>query len=294
MAVLNVKKNWSQKRAEITTDGRSYEESYTILTDSATTSMIDVRNAAGLPTVDVNFFPGDPAAVCRRVSPVSLSPTLWIASVAYSTQAGTFEGSPLDAPPEIEWDGAEYTEDAYNDYDGNPFLNSAGMPYDPQPVIRNDAILIVRRNLLTINYANMQAYRGAVNSDYFFTNPGQARMRKWNAKIIYDGPLTYWQSEWQIQFKEGLSNQPDGSGGAAKAWFVRVLDQGLHENINAVPGAPVSNPDDLRPIYVMGQQVSSPYPLDGAGLAHAGGPNVFHEWRPPGMRILPFSTLGIL
>jgi hypothetical protein len=301
MTVVNVTKKWSGRPGEKATDRRVLSDGYEVLTDSVTDDQNVVLGAPGLPALNTGF-PTDGFATLRRLIPRPIGPLFWEVEAVYETEPLSGinpDPNPLNAPPEILWTTTKALEPIDRALNAAnqavvPIINSSRQMFDP-PVSADlsDPVLIVTRNKADINVGQLLGYVDSVNSDFFFAEPGQARIISIEAPLIYYTPFNYYRITYQIQFRRGIDAVPNGPGGAltggpAKAWHKRIADMGTVE-WKTVPGFPVALP---WAIMTGGVVAGAPVPLDGDGKRNTTGNLVWLEFKV--YRTANFSALGIL
>ena len=165
--------------------------------------------------------------------------------------------NPLEAPTEVTWSSATYTEPVTVDIDGKAVVNSAGQPFDP-PLTQERHPVVA-----TIVY-NSESYNPntALNfQDYVNDGPATianlknvpARM----AKILEIGAVQqYWEdiSYWRVTVKVEVNNAKWDVG---QGWDRRILDQGIYEK-----------DDDDKTVRMRtddGEEVTEPLKLNGSG-----------------------------
>lgn len=157
--------------------------------------------------------------------------------------------NPLDEPPEVDGEGAQFEEIADQDRDGNPIVNSAGDPFDP-PLTKDDSRPVVRvvRNEPTFSLALAYQYRDKVNGQAWLgAEPRTVKAAPVKFRRLFHPTCGfYFQVAYEFAFNP-------------KGWTRRPLDAGLRQKVDGA----------FEPIKDKGEPVSAPVPLDGAGQALA-------------------------
>ena len=270
---------------------------------------IMAETANGIPQLG-EAYPGDDS---RRVVSVIAKPSsetrlVYVVTCEYSTTATEnntgSNDNPLAEPAEIIWDFEESNEPRYVDGNGYAILNSAGMTFDPPPTfIISDPVLIVSQNLATFSAALAIQYKDAVNSDYFFGPPGQAKCKGRSGSKQFRNNVTYWRVTTRIVFREVYTTGSVPIFGTINpgGWYQAILDEGKYTHIT--PSAPTaSNPaggSDKKPILdSSAKQVIDPVRLDGEGnrlpQSDPYGVNYSSVFRfVPPFKSLPFAALNL-
>jgi hypothetical protein len=239
---------------------RTYQRTFKVVTDDR-----KVGAKAVLAAVPVAFrdaytnglaaaAPGyetDTGAFCQAKNAQCTSPDgrTWTVTVDYAPfdPNSQQDENPLDEPPQMDWDAADFEEVVEQDVDGNPVINSAGDPFDP-PLTRDNSypILVITRNEATFSPGLAYSYRNKVNAATFFgSGPRTVRCRPIVGKKQYHAAFgTYYQVTYRFEFN------PDG-------FDKNVLNQGLRRKAGT----------DRKAITTKeGQPISSPVPLDADGV----------------------------
>jgi len=230
MAVVNVTRKWSGKSLEKSDDGRTLVEFYTVLLDAIETNENVITNAPGVPPMNSPYM-FDLFMRLARKRGTPIGPLLWEVECVYMAVGSGEQGEdPVDMTPRISWRGATSIVAIDNDADGKPITNTAGENLDPPASAEiGDPVLVIQRNSLSVNPAALRLYHHAVNSDFFIAEPGQAKLIRWDADEVKQGDLIYYSHVIEIQFREGLPLQLDGTGGPSKAWYERRVNEGYRE-----------------------------------------------------------------
>lgn len=195
------------------------------------------------------------------------------------------QSNPELVPPQLSWDHEIDHKAQMVDLDGNPYLNSAGMPFTPAP--QDDTayhVLVIERNELSWSRANAQKWSFSVNSDIFLgAPPGTAQSTPPKAKQDYFGRKMFWKVIYRIRFKPDTVIPGLGGlvGGVVKddidTWQATYLDQGLYQKAGQGTGIGGAAAHiyfhQPVPILRFGHQVSQPVLLDGNGRPAKPGPD---------------------
>jgi hypothetical protein len=161
---------------------RSYSYTMIVETTSPNDGPAVVRFAAGMPHENVTHYSfgneTDFSALCRKLSPKAVSPTLWEVDVTFSTKVvGPRKGdpaqqvnNPLDRPPIVRFRTQRTEYVMVEDLNRKPFINSAGMPYDPELCKRGRSlgILSIQANLEFPDYSTWGALIDGINDKAFY------------------------------------------------------------------------------------------------------------------------------
>ncbi len=178
--------------------------------------------------------------------------------------------NPLEAPTEVAWSSATYSEPVTVDIDGNAVVNSAGQPFDPpltqdrHPVV---ATIVYNSESYDPNTAlNFQDYVNDAPATIANLENVPERM----ARILEIGATQqYWEdiTYWRVTVKVEINNEPlwdeDGDH-EGQGWDRRVLDQGLFEKITVGEGEEAED-KTVRMRTDDGEEVTEPLKLDGEG-----------------------------
>ena len=267
MAVVNVKESWSGKGLGRSKDGRTAAAAFTVLLDAIPTDLGEVLGASGIPRIG-DGYPGDE---WLRVSNVgnarAIGPMLFEVPVTYEREGDGDQDSPLDAAPDIRWDTVSSTEAKDFDANGDAITNSAGVPFDPPLTFEvNDRRLSYSRNEASYDPVAAGEFDNVTNGDEFLGwPPGTVLCKPITGDSKHEGELWYSHTRYEFIFRKGIEEK-NGVGGPEKAWYRRVLDQGLGELDDP---AVLNGKPNLKAIKenVDGHavEVSSPRLLDGKG-----------------------------
>lgn len=185
----------------------------------------------------------------------------------------TSSDDPLSQPIKISWEPSTWSEMSEIDAEGNPLVNCAGDPLEPQSMEWPTIQLVVRKNVPAYDPSVAVTYQSAINSDTFQISgnninlqipPGQCRCRGIRPEEEYTLNATFNTIIARFDFRP---NNTDQSDVAADAWDLRILNAGYNCYYDANE---MGDDDDvnaqLGPIYFNGDKVTSPVPLDDAGV----------------------------
>jgi len=245
MGIVAVSYMWSKDTSSGTLSENNqkltvtFQEAYQVVaTHDATYA--EVYSAAD-PTTGVRIpyraesFPGFNFVYAKSVSPVRVSPILWMVTCNYEGEMGqTPIDSPLNKPTQISWSDTSTMEELDQDFDGGPLVNANGEPIKGIKTELVDDVLTLKRNFLNFSPYVRGQYRRAVNSDTFAEwPPGTAKVKQFDASNVIDDSLgvAYWQVTLKVQFRYPYNTTP------LKAWYSRTLHQGYNERYTV--GGPV-------------------------------------------------------
>jgi hypothetical protein len=255
---------------------REYRRTFLVTTTSFYDEAVTIRSAAGVPRIG-DFYVNaggvlDVGAWCRSVECEQRDhdPLKWKVVCEYSSetddpdrkegpgqdardQSGRGQedkklDNPLLRPPEVEWDGVDYTRVVDQDIFGDPIVNSAGARFDP-PLEQDDSRLVLRytRNEATFNQELAEEFVNALNSDSFLGRPPYTWLcKKFAGRRQTEDAGVYWQVFYEFHYNRDT-------------WFRSVLDQGYYEKHAGTDGKPKNFVDRTN------QPVSEPLLLDGFG-----------------------------
>lgn len=218
------------------------------LTNIGIDAIYAMANDASAPDYG-DYHPSTTLARCVDLDPREEDRRVWNVQATFEERAAALD--PKDEAPDIRWGSWSERQVVWQDKDGDALRNSAGDWFDP-PVVEDktyDEVTIIRNtDKDAYNPELATAYENTVNSDSITIAgvdlvPGQALLKKWDAKQDQARGYEYWRETLKIAM------HPD-------TWTKYLLDQGLYE-INA-------NGDKV-PITVQGSEVSEPQMLDGNG-----------------------------
>lgn len=296
MAVDQVTRMWSKRRADIsTTDRKKYvavqSDAYQVTVTDPTTTIATILSHADVPKAGDLLAPAS-SLYCRKVSPQQVSPIMWVVSVTWQGDTGPdgLADSPLDQPPEIDWSDVESSEPADEDFNGKPIVTVNGEPITGVTIPIVDQILTVKRNFASINTFAIAPYRQATNSDIFAGwAPGTVRLIKYNAKVKNSTddvqntgpspqPQAYWEVTASFQFRYPYRTTNE------RAWYARVRHEGLvvRDSSGRLTRATVSGADATKPVLLK---------LDGTIETNPDNATWLEFQR---LGSLPFNSLGLL
>lgn len=202
--------------------------------------------------------------------------------------------NPEMEPPELEWDFEVVNKARQFDLDGKAFLNSAGVPFDPQPTFEvGFPVLTLTRNELSFDVRKASKYAHSVNSEAFLGfPPGSVLCLPPRSRRMYKGPTAYHKTTYRLKFwadilddfrdvafrdkkKDPFQHPVQRArkwadimsvyGGAfGNGWQPRILDAGTYQRIPAKNSAG-EDTFKLVECTVNGKSVTSPVCLDGQG-----------------------------
>lgn len=175
----------------------------------------------------------------------------WHVTVEYGFLDFRGTENPLDAPPEIEVDQAQFSRIADRDKDGGAVLNSAMDRFDP-PIEADDSrtVLRITVNLKEFNQEWAERYRDTINAVAFLgRDPYTLKLSTVRARRLSDPNVPDDHFYWVVNME--LHHNRD-------TWLFHPLDQGYKR----LQGTPAKQ---LSIVTADGQTPSSPVLLDGQG-----------------------------
>lgn len=282
MTILSVTETWSGETGNNQSDlTRTYSREFRVITNSASHTVPDVGNAAGIPRT-WDRHPDDVVCYCDKVSVkrVSNSREIWTVSASYTNKMDEDdepEEDPLARPWKLSWSSQAFTHVAdrgikretiqadgttilpapSGDIEG-PIVNSAGDQFDPPVEIESSNWqLTAKKNIATVPTWLMD-YRDSLN-DAQITIAGIVFGRgelRINAMTI---------SEWTIENDVGFYPFEIQVAQKAETWVRELLDQGTHE-IKSITVGGTPTDERVRIVDGKGQHVTEPIRLDGEGV----------------------------
>lgn len=283
MPTITVTETFEGRAATGSEDGqRERNRIFYVNTDDATLGVDEVALALPVQRGDIWVSPygtHDFGCTCRAVEIREReSPYEWIATVKYTSKPLASSGAqsggggsgansnlpeqtqienPLERPAEIRFGTAKERVPAIKDRHGDPFVNSAGDPFDPPYEV--DQV----RETITITWNRASWHAGLVtqyvdhlnSSDWLSIPAGFAKCTELTADRHFENGLYYFRVTMTVE----LSPLKDIIGDPV-AWKVRILDAGFRK-VNADPekdNVPILDRQTFRP-------VSKPALLDGDG-----------------------------
>lgn len=191
----------------------------------------------------------------------------WLVTVAWQTLTGggSLSPDPFGRAPEIEWDQSPETIPIFKDFSTTPkeIKNSAGQKFDNAPT-RDRGLLTLQfvRNETPSHYKTvllpLMAFDYVVNSASFTIDgvsvPALFAKLGIRATKVIENSIEYYRVTYTLQFRKGpVGHESDG-------WREWIEDRGFYELFLGVSGLwdPIL---DKR-----GLDISSPWPLNGAGV----------------------------
>jgi hypothetical protein len=291
MAILSVDQMWSRSASDATYSDKfrkldiGFVEAYQVL-HSPNEPKVNIYQANGIPAAG-SFYPNFPFVVAEAAQIETVSPILSIVTINWKGEIGpggpNAEPSPIFAPPKIDWDDVETEEEVDEDYTGAPIVTKNFEPIEglKRPVA--DQTVTIRRNFLQFNPYVQAIYRQSVNSDSFLGwPPGTARMTKFSASNVLAGQTRYWEVTATIQFRYPYKTT------ALRAWWKRVLHQGLYERVDSGGSFRI-----VRAVDEDRKPVNKPVMLDQNGYrVPNGGAPYYIEFKVFGEA--PYNALGLI
>lgn len=257
---------------------RRYSNTWFVETDDVLDGPQVVGDAPGLPRLFSVYRFGndlDLGSTCKRLRPrrVPGEQMKWEVEVEYdSTLHTTAEGArdPLARPPKVRWTTTPYQAIAWHDFFGNAITTRSGEEFDP-PAMKDDDrfALSITRNEYAFAVGIAFSYRDTVASDSFFGfQPFEPKMVSVESDLIAENNITYWQTTYQIHFREiitGGANFIDPAGSPLswmKPWNLNLVNRGYY---HIQGGKKLRIKDDSGV-----KDVATPWPLGANGERLAG------------------------
>ncbi len=213
--------------------GYTYHETYVVRTNNVNDDGQVVEKASGLPTPNSGYSE-DAAAVVTLISPQQSSEhdTVWYVEVTWTYvppgtgDPGSTPGSNTFLLTTRNWSTVAYQETIQKDLDGKKFVNSAGDPFDPPPLLlKYNQILTMTMNRLSYNATEAAKYINAINTDAIGVDgatfpPFSGLIIDYNGQMDFLSPeVPYFRMVIAIEFNEDL-------------WHpLRVLDRGARHKV---------------------------------------------------------------
>ncbi|GAF84920.1 unnamed protein product, partial [marine sediment metagenome] len=268
---------------------RAHRAMYTVETTSNLDMADVVRKAPALP-IEGSACPWDTGAVAVSVDPKQdpNSKTLWRVTVRWQKAQGA-EGdgpNPWDKPVLLRWNGTELAETWARDLEGKAFVNSAGDPFNPPPmIIRPMPILIARVQAISYSHRAAVKYGNSTNSDTWLSYPPNSWKALFAVSNEQRGADT---SYWIIDFRFILNFDFDKGVGLWHPTLVADIGNRFVEAAAGVGDEPVFAKDKN------GIASSRPIPLDTEGVFGPKGgrlPPVLLRSGDVQLGFIPFTTL---
>lgn len=221
-------------------DGRWYETTYQVISDSATETLPNILTAShggtSLPSLS-DAYGDDATALCTRVAPARLERTegnlkVWGVVARYDQPVTTTpSGNPLNDAVQVEWGFATYARMPVEDVYGNLLINSAGDEFDPGVEVEHHrSVVTIIRNEASFDPLEAHAMQDAVNSGPcviagFYANAREAKCIEYTGKRGERNGVDYYQVTYRIEF---ASESEKLDTDMWPSYDLRVLDRGWH------------------------------------------------------------------
>jgi hypothetical protein len=291
VAIVSVKEQWRGRRGSA---DEGFDHTYTrvfhVVVDSLTDSVrtvgdaIDPTTGLQIPRLYDSYAVGvefDPLAMVKRIDPQQDEDDgyRWVVTVEYGPI--TFDPAKTGEPasgggsgnkteptlriPEIKYSTARYLKIAFQDANGDAYLNSADDAFDPPPE-QHGVIQVVSytRNQATFSGGGARLYIDKCNDDVWNGCAAYTvRVEDITAESVYEaGYGAYWKVTYVFHIKE-------------ETWALSILDQGY----NQIDPADATKKIPISDKYA--QPVSRQQLLNGSGAKLAvGGTPVFRAFEP--------------
>lgn len=292
---------WSERKASIDEKAvRRYTRVWRVVTDNTLDGPLIATSPFDIPRLYTPYITpteNDLGARVRTITPTQDqdNPLLWRVVVEYSSEPPERTGrdpqqrteNPLLRPPEISWSFEKYRRvvtraNIFNPVTGETqidvaVLNTASEAFDP-PLEADDSRLVLTYVRNEIDYLPTLAmeYQDAINEDVFLgALPGQAKVDDFSASSSFENNVFFYRVTYKFAFKR-------------EQWHAQVLDAGYKELIELG-----DEQFEMRKIKTKdGENVESPYPLDGRGRKGSPSRPVFLQIQTYKSKV--FAPLGII
>ena len=148
--------------------------------------------------------PDKPSAICISVDIEKQTARAWLVTARYTTQPPdkpeTMQLPPWGRPSLLQWSTVLRQITRPADVTGKAFLNPAGDPFDPPPVMQKTLLhLTIDRNQLSFDPQLVLEYTNTVNSDKWLGfEPTEVKCAGATATQRHEGSTTYWNVIWSF------------------------------------------------------------------------------------------------
>lgn len=226
MAVTKVTPLWSKPTATLNRSGGRAVLAYEVAFDT-----IDPANAIAALTANdgstqipaIGTVLAGTSFICDSVGPTQpRSGNLHVVPVTFVGESTDESGNVL---LDRRWSTVRTVEPVDRDVNGELIQTPAGHPLDPMLQFEFiDRVLTLTRVESNWNDSVLDYVDSVCSHTFYGRAAGTARMMDIVANEI---TATVAEVTYKIQFRKGIPIQPDGTGGAAKAWWRRRLAAGL-------------------------------------------------------------------
>lgn len=237
MAVVNVKRMWSQEKLKKEGNALVAERYWSVLVDDPATDPIDIIDHPDLPKEGDQYAVDNPKQMRLRDKEIERrqGPMLWVVKGNYDSSVPTVAPSdnPLDDQPIIEYDGAIYEEEADTDVNGKPLRNTAGDPIRGLTRETTDRVIRVTMNLGEWNDPFVAGFVSKINSEPVLgVDKRKVKLNSAKARLVFERGVYYWQAEFEFQHRK-----------RTWGWLTEVLSLGRNQ-IVAGNKKTITLPDD--------------------------------------------------
>jgi hypothetical protein len=188
----------------------------------------------------------------------------WMGTVVISAyDVSLHQKNPLDNRIELNPGWAQFEEAVDRDINGNPILNTAGVPYNP-PVMRDVSrpILTLIRNEQSFDPSVAETFKDKTNEDVFYGYaPKLVKMHDIvGTELFHPACARYVRVNYETHFKPIR-------GGQAYGWTRDILSAGYQQIVGG----------KLVPILSKGVPVTEAVPLDASGAQLAVGGTPYYQ-----------------
>lgn len=234
MAATLIGKKASERSGEDRDDfSGEVREVYLVQTDDKRDGPITVVGAVGIPALYSPYVTSNEQHFglrCkgRRITQDSENPYFWEVEAVFASMTRDEEeesDDPTQRPPQVSFYG-ENTEtpvvgehqDVANADDTHfkgPIRNSAGMIFDPPPMMRQSRpVLEIEVSRTTVNPEQIFSYANAVNSDFFMgAEPRTLLMDPPYVSLEFENGVRHWKHRFRMTYND-------------KTWDLQLVDHG--------------------------------------------------------------------
>lgn len=222
-----------------------------------------VRASLGGVTIPNYFTPHEdmPAAVVvsKDARKIDDSGLYFDVTVEYSQRIvdiDTLVLNPIARPPNVTWTQEIVQEFREHDIEGKSFKDVLGFDIDAMPIEDVRPILTVIQNEIGIgggdfDVAKATLYTGSVNSDLFFGQRRQAKVRGITGRKVFGSAMQYWEVTYVIVFRRDGWRWPIKHKSFHKRSIfgdkvVRIMDDGDPDAEPPVPPQAIPEPQAIN------------------------------------------------
>ncbi len=225
MAVINVKRKWSDEQAPTNLQGSTARRVFTVLLDDgddAELRAIIARQATGVPRKRSIYHGSYPYLRCTSVYPKAVTPFMYEVTCEYAT--GPKADEAVDQPAKVSWGSLTIRQPTDYDVNGLPLVNAVGEPFDP-PIEEDFVFPVLRITRAEAYYDGMKIsqYANSVNAESFRgARPGTC----WLKPPVADEVIEDESSHWMVSYEIVHNPYPRPEGGGDLGWSRRLANRG--------------------------------------------------------------------